>query len=224
MKKLFVLLAVTAIALAGFTSMAGATLSFTLGLGNLSLSAFPGPYARVDVTRLDATHASITFTSLTNGGIIYLLGDGGMVGVNVNAGSFAASGVFLGSNSGTGFTPGPFTNTFAGAEDGFGVFNQTISDFDGYSHAVDTFSFTLTNNSGAWASDNDVLTANAQGYRAAAHIFPAALPANASNDVYTGQTGFATEGGTPPVPEPTSMLLLGLGLAGAGVIRRRRKS
>jgi PEP-CTERM motif-containing protein len=46
-------------------------------------------------------------------------------------------------------------------------------------------------------------------------------PANAANGAIA--TGFATDGPSN-VPEPTSMLLLGLGLAGAGIARRRRKS
>jgi hypothetical protein len=37
------------------------------------------------VNRTDATHATVTFTSDVIGGNIYLLGDGGSVGVNVNA-------------------------------------------------------------------------------------------------------------------------------------------
>jgi hypothetical protein len=52
------------------------------------------------------------------------------------------------------------------------------------------------------------------------HLWP--NPANAANDALV--TGFATEGGTTSIPEPTSMLLLGLGLVGAGAARRRKKS
>lgn len=223
MKKLLAVLAVSLIALAGFTTMAGATLTFNLGLGNPALSAFPGPYARVDVTWINATTAHISFTSLVQGGVIYLLGDGGSVAVNANATASSISGIF-GSNGGTGFTPGPYNAVGPGVEDGWGLFNQTIDSFDGYSHASDNIQFDLHNLSGSWTGDNDVLAANSQGYRAAAHIFPAAFPANASNNVYVNMTGFATEGGTPQTPEPTSMLLLGLGLVGAGAARRRRKS
>jgi hypothetical protein len=103
-----------------------------------------------------------------------------------------------------------------------GTYNQIITSFDGFSHSSDTISFGLTNVSGTWASDADVLVANGIGSRAAAHIFVTSFPANAANGAVV--TGFAAEGGGSTVPEPTSMLLLGLGLAGFGAARRRRKS
>ena len=221
MKKLVALMAVTLIALAGFTSIAGATLSFNLGLGNAAISGFPGPYATVHVTRTSATTADIEFFSLTNSGNIYLFGDGGTVAVNVNAGSWALSGM-TSSNAGVGFTPGPLSDGGAGNEDGFGSFNQTLNSFDGYTHSADYVKFTLTNLSGTWAGDANVLAGNSAGYRAAAHIFVTSFPADQANGALA--TGYATEGGTPQTPEPTSMLLLGLGLAGFGAARRRRKN
>ena len=221
MKKLFVLLAVTAIALAGLSSIAGATIVFQLGQGNAALSGYPTPFGSVAVTRTSSTTATIVFTANNTGGYQYLFGDGGSVAVNVNATSWTL-GLITGSNAGTGFTPGPYSDAGAGPEDGFGSFNQNIDSFDGFTHSSDTISFSLTNTSGTWAGDSDVLAGNSQGFHVAAHIFVTSSPANAANGAVV--TGFATEGGNNVIPEPTSMLLLGLGLAGFGAARRRRKS
>src|SRR5436190_7485352 len=132
-------------------------ISFNLGFGNAALSGFTGPYAHVVINLTDATHATITFTSLTNSGNIYLLGDGGSVAVNVNATSWGL-GSLSAANAGTGFTPGPLSNNGAGNEDGLGSFNQTITSFDGFTHSSDTISFVLTDTSGTWAGAASVLT------------------------------------------------------------------
>jgi hypothetical protein len=214
-----------AVALTFGMGSASADLIFDLNAGNSAISGFPGPYAQVDVHLNSSTQATITFTSLTNSGNIYLLGDGGTVGVNVNATSWTL-GTITGSNAGTGFTPGPYSNGGSGNEDGFGVFNQTINSFDGFTHSSDTVSFTLTDTSGTWSSAASVLAANASGNLAAAHIFVTSSPANAANGAVV--TGFASGNGGPPpsVPAPPSVVLLGvgaLGLAGLRFRLRRRR-
>ncbi len=195
--------------------------SLTLGIGNQAISGYQGPYASVDVTLNDSTTATITFTSLTAGGNIFLLGDGGSVAVNVNATSWTL-GSITGANAGTGFTPGPFSNGGAGNEDGFGSFNQSINSDDGFSHSSDMISFVINNTGGTWASADSVLTPNADGYLAGAHIFVAASPANKADGALA--TGFAADG---VVPEPATMiagvlLLLPFGASTLRVLRRNR--
>ena len=205
-----------AVALVGLQQAKADTFSFNLGVGNPAISGYPGPYVSVTVNRTNSSHATITFTSLTAAGNIYLMGDGSSVAVNVNATSWTLSNV-TGSNSGTGFTPGPYTNGGSGNVDGFGVFNQTINSFDGFGHSSSTIRFTLTNTSGSWVNAAAVLAANSGGSLAAAHIFVTVSPANAANGALS--TGFAANGGQVPDGGATVMLL-GVALGALGMVRR----
>jgi hypothetical protein len=142
--------------------------------------------------------------------------------MNVNATSWTL-GAITGSNSGVNFTPGPYSDGGSGTEDGWGSFNQTINSFDGYSHSSDTISVGLTNTSGSWANAASVLAGNAGGFSVGAHIFVTTLPADGHGGALA--TGFAANG-TPGTPEPASMLLVGMGIAGMGafgVYRRKKK-
>jgi hypothetical protein len=218
-KKIVLSLVVIGFALAVLCTPSFADTTFDLTTGNSAISGFAGPYASVDVHLDSSTMATITFTSDIVGGNIYLLGDGGTVGVNVDATTWTL-GTITGSNAGTGFTPGPWSDGGAGNEDGFGSFNQTINSFDGFTHSSDMISFLLTNTSGTWASSDSVLIANSEGNRAAAHIFVTSSPADASNGALA--TGFASEGAVTTTPEPASLTLLGLGLIGVPFLRRRK--
>jgi hypothetical protein len=100
----------------------------------------------------------------------------------------------------------------------FGLFNLTINSFDGYTHSSDSITFTVTNTSGTWGSDADVLAFNADGFDAAAHIFITTFPANASGSAIV--TGFAGENGEQVPDGGTTVMLLGLGLGALGMARR----
>jgi hypothetical protein len=188
------------------------SITFNITVPNAAVSGYAGPYATVLVNSTNATTATIIFTSLTQSGDIYLMGGTGAVAVNVNATSWAL-GAITGSNAGTGFTPGPYSNGGSGSEDGFGVFNQQITSFDGYTHSSDTVSFAITNTSGTWASASDVLTASANGYLAGMHVFVTSDPANGSNGALV--TGYAVNG-PAPTPEPGMLTMLFAGLLPLG--------
>ena len=198
---------------------------YTLNGGNAAIVGYPGPYATATVVLNTSTSATITFDALNNGTNQFLLGDGSSAAVNVNATTWT-----LGPISGTrpaGFTAGAYSDGGSGNVDGWGVFNQTINTFDGYTRSSLQIVFSLTNTSGTWANDASVLTANAGGFFAAAHIFVcASFTCDPAADALA--TGFAAGGapGSPqpdvPVPEPTTLLLLGTGLVAAA--RRFRQS
>jgi len=210
------------IAVAALTVIAGLGLQqakadfvFDLTVGNSAISGYPAPYAQVDVNLTSATMATVTFTSLLNSGNIYLFGGVSSVDVNVNAAAFTLTGI-TGSNAGTGFTPGIYSQSSTGNVSQFGIFNGIVDSFDGYTHSSDNISFSLTNISGTWLSAASVLAPNGSGFLAAAHIFVTTFPADASNGALA--TGFAAG-----VPEPSATLLVPLGGILAFLWRLRTK-
>ncbi len=219
-----------------FASPATADTIFTLNQNNLPAGTYTPGYISVDVHLVDSNNATVTFTSLIAGGNIFLMGGQGVVGLNVNATSWTL-GTLTGSNSGSGFTAPAYSDGGAQNEDGWGKFNQTIDAFDGFTHSANLVVVNLSTTS-TWLTSGNVLTANASGHFAAAHIFPTAAPADAHGTSLT--TGYATDNGTstggclngatnPPIctfsnaPEPSSMLIFGGGLLGLATVLRRRR-
>jgi hypothetical protein len=196
------------------------SIPYLISAGNTAVSAYPGPYAEVLVDLTSSTMATITFTSNSVGGYTYLFGDGASAAVNVNATSWTV-GSFAASNAGTGFSPGTLSNGGSGNVDSFGVFNQTVNDFDGFMHAADSVQFTITNTSGTWATAGDVLTPNADGNVAAAHLFVCSADGYGNCNQADGAltTGFASQ-----VPEPSTALLVGVASSILAARRPRRRN
>lgn len=215
-----------------FTALAGVMLSLGAGsawadliqyvLTTTNGAPFTGPFVEVTVNRTSSTSATITFDSLHNGGFIYLMGGQGAAGVNVS-GAFSL-GAISGSNSLTGFTPGPFSNGGSGTEDGFGTFNQTINDFDGWTHAADHITFGITaTGSNTWLSAGSVLAPNGSNQLAAVHLFactPSGTGCSSTSPGASGSTYYAA--GASVVPIPAAAWLFGSGLVGLIAIARRR--
>ena len=190
--------------------------SFVSTLNVFNVSGIPGPFGTVTVTTpsLNSSTAMITFSTAGTG---YVLIDSNLADVNLNASSWTTSNLSWVTHTGD-TSPTITADTGSSNVDGWGTFNQTFGTNSGFGSAVDSFTFTVTDTSGTFADAAAVLMANALGFDAAAHI--AVLSSG-------GQvTGFAAESGgvTPPpaIPEPTTLALLGSGLAAIPALIRRR--
>lgn len=185
--------------------------TITLSTPNAAISGYPAPYAIVTVSLVDSTHATIIFTAQDN----YTMGDGSAAALNVNATNFTASGITETNIFLDGFNPTFKQFNFGSQEvNSFGKFNFTIDNKDAWGQSATTISFTLTDISGTWANAADVLTPNAGGSTAAAHIFVPNTnpPTKAGGAVATGYAANGVE-----VPEPGILILLGIAMSAVGI-------
>ena len=193
--------------------------TINLTVPNTALGCCTGPYATVTVDQTSTTTATITFTSDTNGGYIYLMGDGGTADLNVN-GTYSLGSVTE-SNSISGFTP-TFSANAPGQVDGFGNFNLSLNNTDGFTDSATTVMFTITaTGATTWSSAANVLAANGNGADAAIHAFACTEP-GCSTSSGAFATGFAANGGSVSTPEPASMALMGTFLLGAAMLLGRK--
>ena len=73
----------------------------------------------------------------------------------------------------------------------------------------------------SWTNDTDVLTTNADGFLAAAHVY---VSLDGTRSGGAALTGFAANGeGTPPVPEPIAALVWSLLIASTGLVTLRQR-
>ena len=114
--------------LVGLNGPALADLIYDLSIGNSDISpAYTGPYGSV-ILHLESGVATLTFTA-NNG---FRFGDGGFVDANFGLGFTSFASCTENNGGGTGFSTGICSNGGSQNIDGFGVFNQTTDNSDGF--------------------------------------------------------------------------------------------
>jgi hypothetical protein len=219
MKKLkYIAPILMGVACFGLQQVKADNFSFDLDSGNSAISGSTGPYARVSINTTGSNTATVTFTSLSNGGNMYLMGGAKAFDLNTNGLATISNVGFFQSPLLVGFqTPSAANINGSGQVDGFGMFNNVNAAMGGFANAFSRVSFTLTKNIGTWANAMSVLIKNGVGEWAAAHIFVATI--RADGKVYQSDGAQAT--GFAGIPDGgTTVMLLGAALGALGIARR----
>ena len=189
---------------------------YALNASNDTPTSGAGPYAQVDIHLVDSTHATATFTRI--GSFVF-----GEMGLDINAALFGISDLAFTKNAGDTKTPS-YSINLGGKVGGVGNFAlDYVSNPSGFSDSVTAASFLITDKSGTWAD--------------AAHVLNSAVPEAAVHAFTSTGGSFFASGGpsvncpdcspTPVIvdaPEPVSMAVLGVGMAGLGYVRRQRRA
>jgi hypothetical protein len=197
---------------------------FILSVGNGSIAATgSGPYGTITITGVGSGPTFTSWKVAASSSTGYVYGDHNIVDLNVASGAGNVTNLQV-----TAFAPstnsGSFSIDTTGGDnvDGFGTFSLRISDGNGFSAPYT--SFTLTFNTANAVTLSNLLGANGQGARVAAHIAPAS---NTACTGYAGDAGTSTDttvdSNCTPTPEPNSLVLLfASGLFGLLVLVGRR--
>ncbi len=199
-------------------ALSSARAEFTLYLNNPNsgIAAYPGPYAEVDINLVSGNTAQVTVTGLNSGGYYYLLGSDSAIALNVNGTVGSATLDSWHRPDGTTTNAPTLAINDSKSADGFGAFKGVRLDaFDGAGSALDTFVFTITKQTGTWASDSDVVTPNGNGWPIAGHVY---VYDNQNYNLPAVSTGFSANGPPNPIPAPSSLVLLSIGSGLIGLV------